>query len=370
MHRLYRPLLMVLLLTLTLAGCAPTIYGVPEDRWAKMSEAERAATQQAYTERQHQYELERAEQARRDAAAAAAAQREAQEQARRDREQVEAIHRGESGVYGDLIRVTVSGGTMEFYGKRLAYEPTTFTLANREQRHISFRSAGSRAYRTLDVPVSYLDGTLTFDTGRRPLRLLQSPHWKRGEQYDGLILGKHSVSDGQGLTLRVEIVPQSGVIVVDPHGRALERPKAPPGVIAAGRQYRVIRVESYGMYPNDLELRVAGKQCIKMSPYEEHNKTNTGLKSFVIEHNGIAAVVEIIDVKTHDNTRRKNICRADHSHCQESSDWMALKVNGTALFLYANEVKRLEFEGGATLRLSAIVIHDRHEREGSALCWN
>ena len=77
------------------------------------------------------------------------------------RRRVEAVHRGESGVYGDLIRITISGGSMEFYGKRMSYEPITFTLANQERRMVSLRSAGSRGYRTLDVPVSFIDGTFT-----------------------------------------------------------------------------------------------------------------------------------------------------------------------------------------------------------------
>jgi hypothetical protein len=107
-----------------------------------------------------------------------------------------------------------------------------------------------------------------------------------------------------------------------------------------------------------------------MSPFEEHLKVPIALKSFVIERNGLAAVVDIIEVKTHDNTRRKNICRADRSRCQESSDWMALNVNGTVMFLHAQEVKRLKFDNGATLLLSALVINDRHAKSSSALCWD
>ncbi len=369
-HRSSHVFVIVLLLATMFSGCARTIYGVSEDRWAHMSEVDRAAARQMHAERQRQLEVERAEYARREAAATEARRREAEAKAQRNSGQVEAIHRGESGVYGDLIRITISGGTMEFYGKRMPYEPITFTLANQERRTVSFRSVGGRSYRTLDVPVSFADGTFTFDVGRQPVRLLQTPQWRRGELHQGLVAGKNSVSDGQGLTLRVEIVPQSGAVVLGSHGVSAGHVPPPPPPPTGGQRFKITRVETQGMYPHDLRLKYPGTQCINMSPFEEHIKANSGLKSFVIEHNGIVAVVETLDAKKRDNARRRSVCRADRSQCQESADWMAVKVNGTAMFLHATEVKRLDFEHGGTLLLSVVVVHERHEREGSALCWN
>ena len=72
MNRQYRPFLVVMLLAVTLTACTPLIHGVPEDRWVRMSETERAAAREVHAERQRQLEIERAEYARREAATAEA----------------------------------------------------------------------------------------------------------------------------------------------------------------------------------------------------------------------------------------------------------------------------------------------------------
>lgn len=357
MVRPRRSLLLLVFLFTVLGACTPMIHGVPEDRWARMTESERHAAREAYAERQRQWELQRAEQARRDAAAAEMQRREAHEQAHRDQEQIAAIHRGESGVYGDLIQVNVSGGSMDFHGKRMPYEPFTFRLANREQRSIMVRSIGTRGYRTLEIPVSYVDGTFTFDVGRQPIRLLQSPHWRRGELYGNLATGKHSRSNGAGLNMRVEIVPQSGMIVVEPHPHP-ERPAHPPTAPAPGKKIKIVRAETIGLYPDG--FRRMG-QCI-------HMKASAAPKSYVIERNDMAVVVEMLEVKVNDNAPSRKICTAQHNDCLQVSDRLALKVNGTAMFLHAQEVKRLHFENGATLLLSVPTLQDRSAK-ASALCW-
>lgn len=366
--------LVILMVIVAVVGCASTIYGVPEEQWGRMSEPERAAARQAHAERQRQFEAERAERMRQEAIAAEQRRGEAEEAARRQREQVEAIHRGESGVYGDLIRITISEGTMEFYGKRFPYQPVTFTLANHEQRKVTFQSVGGRSSRILEVPVSYVDGTFSFDIGRNPVRILHSPRWRTGEVHHSVNLGKHSVSDGQNVKFRIEIVPQAGVVTVAPPsaGRTNPPPRshpqpAPPD---SHRAVAVKSVETQGMYPHDLGLKYYGKNCINMSPFDEHNRALTGLKSFVIERDGYTVVLEALEARTSDPSRKRTICRADRSQCQEVTGWIFMKVNGTGMFLHPLEVKRIGFENGATLLLSAIKIHGRQEREGGGVCWN
>lgn len=361
MKRLHRSFLILMLLTTTLVACTPMIHGVPEDRWARMSESERATAREAYAERQRQWQLERAEQARRDAAAAEIQRREAHERAHRDREQIEAIHRGDSGVYGDLIQVTVSGGSMDFYGKRVPYEPVTFRLANREQRTISIRSIGDRGYRTLEVPVSFVDGTFTFDVGRQPIRLLQSPGWRRGELHGGLATGKHSKSDGVGLNLRVEIVPQSGMIVLE-RGHRPEAPPQPPAP-PAPQTMRVMKAEVAGLYPDGFQHRHA-RQCATVSPlFERGSAYKPEVK---IEHRGIFIVARIIEIKTNDPERRKRICHVNGGKCKEVSDWIRIKIGRDTILWHEQEVLRLYFENGGTLLLSAVVVDDRQLNQ---LCW-
>jgi len=372
-----RWLVMLMAVAWVAVGCAKTVYGVSEERWERMTEAERTAARQAHAERQRQLEAERAERARREAIAAEQRRREADEAARRQHEQVEAIHRGESGVYGDLIRVTISDGTMEFYGKRLPYQPVTFTLANHERRKVTFQSAGGRSSRLLEVPVSYEDGTFMFDAGRNPVRILHSPGWRSGKVYSSLTLGKHSVSDGQDLRARIEIVPQASVVAIPPPGGSRDdsrgrphHPLTPTPPPAPRRTVAVKNVQTQGLFPHDLRLKHYGKNCINLSPFEEHNRAVTGLKSFVIERDGYAVLLEILELRKSDPSRKRTICRADRSQCRETSGWMFLKVNGTGMFLQQLEVKRLSFDNGATLLISAVEIHERHEREGSGVCWN
>lgn len=361
-----RLFLALIFLAPTLVACTPMIHGVPEDRWARMNETERTAAREAYAERQRQWQLERADQARRDAEAAEAHRQEAHEQAHRNREQIEAIHRGESGVYGDLIQVSVSGGSMDFYGKRMPYESFTFRLANREQRMVSIRSTGNRGYRSLEVPVSFADGTFTFDVGRQPIRLLQSPNWRSGALYSGLTTGKHSRSDGAGLNMRVEIVPQSGMIVLErshrPEGPRPEPPPHPP-TAPAPQEMRVMKAESVGLFPDGFQTRKA-RQCVNIGPLGGRNANRPETR---IEHNGISTIVRVLEIKANDIEQRKKICHANGTGCKEVSDWMKSIIGSRTIPLYEQEVIRLYFENGGTLLLSATTIDDRKMNQ---LCWD
>lgn len=362
MKRLHRPFLILVFLATTLGACTPMIHGVPEDSWARMSESERNAAREAYAERQRQWEIQRAEQARRDAAAAEIQRREAYEQALRDREQIAAIHRGESGVYGDLIQVSVSGGSMDFYGKRMPYEPVTFRIANREQRIISIRSIGDRGYRSLEVPVSFADGAFTFDVGRQPIRLLQSPSWRRGEVHTGLATGKHSKSDGIGLNLRVEIIPQSGMIVLE-RGHRPEPPAQPPAPPAPPQSMRVMKTEAAGLYPDGFQHRHA-RQCAYVKPLLERGASRPELK---IEHKGIYIVARVVEIKKNDAEPRQKICHVNGGECKEVSDWIKLKIGRDTIRWHEQEVLRLYFENGRTLLLSAVVVDDRQMNQ---FCWD
>lgn len=102
----------VLLLLLLLTGCSSHIYGVPEEAWNALTPEQKTETIRGFNERQL---LEQQARVHREEQRAAQARVEAElplDRARRQAEQVDAIYRNEAGAFGDLIRVSVTGGTM------------------------------------------------------------------------------------------------------------------------------------------------------------------------------------------------------------------------------------------------------------------
>ena len=110
----------VMLLTMLLAACTPRIYGVPQNRWETMSEQERIAAMDAYKARQEAVRQQREEQARLRAIEKRAQLEREAEEAHRRQLQIDAIYRGE-GLYGDLLRVNLEGGKLQFYGDHKPY---------------------------------------------------------------------------------------------------------------------------------------------------------------------------------------------------------------------------------------------------------
>lgn len=198
-----------LLVALILAGCSSHIYGVPEEAWNALSPEQKTATIRGYNERQL---LEQQARVHREEQWAAQARVEAElalDRARRQAEQVEAIYRNEAGQYGDLIRVSVSGGTMHIAGKPRAYQGLSFKIADGESKEIPVWSEERKNSRQGVLLVSYLDGVLLVDSSPRQsrdaARLIYDPAWKAGRTY----LQVHSSGPMglQGAQIAIEIIP-------------------------------------------------------------------------------------------------------------------------------------------------------------------
>jgi hypothetical protein len=179
-----RRLLLLSSLCLLLAACGTTTYyGVPAEVWQRMSESERAEAIRGYNERERM----RLEQARQEAEYRR--QREMQEAAEREA-RIRAIRDGQSGVAGDLVRVSIQGGDMRLGGRHRAYAPVAFSIVSGEQLRIPIisddgRQAGSHR---AELHVTYLDGLLLIDApqGERDARggrLTYEPAWRNGARY-------------------------------------------------------------------------------------------------------------------------------------------------------------------------------------------
>ncbi len=179
---MYRLLAIFLAFATMLAACVPTMYGVPQESWDRMSETERVAAIRAY-EREQQARLQAAEERRlaqeeRARHEAMERERERARQAaieREKHERIEAIHRGE-GAYGELIRVRLQGGKIKIGGQHHRYEPLTFTIADGETRKIA---VADKTGREVDLVVTYASGAFAVEGVRFPY----DRDWKRGILY-------------------------------------------------------------------------------------------------------------------------------------------------------------------------------------------
>jgi predicted Fe-S protein YdhL (DUF1289 family) len=199
--------LVLVCLFAVMAGCTRTIYGVPEETWNTMSEAERLEAIRTHKERQVAYQKAQAERARLRAIELKKQKALATQEASKRRKRVEAIYRG-LGDYGDLLRVTMRGGKVKISGKKRQYDPIGFKIADGETKSASVVSGNRRA----NLQVSYLDGTLTVDEYRygsriEGVRLVYEQAWGSGKTYADLS------SDGplrmRGVDVYVEIVGKS-----------------------------------------------------------------------------------------------------------------------------------------------------------------
>lgn len=199
----------ILVVLLVLTGCSSHIYGVPEETWQQLTPEQKTETIRGYNERQL---LEKQAQVYREEQRAAQARVDAElalERARRQAERVEAIYRNEAGQVGDLIRVSVSGGTMQLGGRPRAFQGLAFKIADGESKEIPVWSDERKNPRQGNLQVSYLDGVLLIDASPRQnweaARLIYDPAWKAGRTY----LQVHSSGPMglQGVQVAIEIIP-------------------------------------------------------------------------------------------------------------------------------------------------------------------
>jgi len=169
--------MMIFAVSVLISACTPYIYGVPQESWERMSEAERIEAIRVYESEQQARRQAAEERARRQAlerererARQAAVERERQER-------IEAIHRGQ-GAYGELIRVRLQGGRIKIGGGHRRYEPLTFTIADGETRRIAVADERGRE---VDLDVTYAGGALVVEG----LRFPYERGWGRGRLYPG-----------------------------------------------------------------------------------------------------------------------------------------------------------------------------------------
>ena len=140
----------------------------------------------------------------------------AEQRAEEQRRHIEDIYAGRAGVYGDLVRVSVQGGSMDFGGKQRHYQPLTFRIANGESKAITFERSRERSYATRIIWVVYRDGNLLFDVGKQERkqkyakRLIYDSSWDRGRTYSNITLSEHSVSEARSINVTVQVVPLPG----------------------------------------------------------------------------------------------------------------------------------------------------------------
>jgi hypothetical protein len=164
-----------LVLAVLCTACTPYLYGVPQESWDRMSEAERVEAMRVY-EREQQEARRAAEERAQRRALEREQERARQAALERERlERIEALHDGR-GAYGELIRVRLQGGTIRIGDRRHHYQPLTFTLADGETRKIPVSDQNGRE---VDLSASYGGGALTLEGVRFPYER----GWGRGRLY-------------------------------------------------------------------------------------------------------------------------------------------------------------------------------------------
>ena len=218
-------MLIILAVATLLAACAPTMYGVPQESWDRMSEAERIEVIRVY-EREQQGRRQAAEERARRVALEreqARVRQAALEMERRER--IEAIHRGE-GAYGELIRVRLQGGRIRIGGQHHRYEPLTFTIADGETRKIAVADSKGRE---VDLVVAYAAGAFTVEGIRFPY----DRSWGRGMIYaDTSTAGPLEL---RGVDVYIQVHNRSARFEREPHRLVVIR-EEPPVVVVRERQ--------------------------------------------------------------------------------------------------------------------------------------
>lgn len=172
--RLLIPLALVCLVNLS--ACAVRYpMGLNQEQWNALPPAKQAE----YQAKQYQLDAEdraRAEETRRKVAEQKA------ETARLEAERLRQAYA--NAQYGDIVTVTVQGGTLSYAGKRYPYEPVSFDLIKGETKKVSFHGRGVQTIATEYVVRLSDDGnTLYFDDESRQRAVFVNHDWEHGESY-------------------------------------------------------------------------------------------------------------------------------------------------------------------------------------------
>lgn len=200
---------LIALSIIVFAGCATTIYGIPEDQWDKMTGEQKQAAMEGYNEQERLREIERQKEAEREAREAEVRATEARRQDEVRKERIEAIYRGEAGQYGDLIRVTIQGGEMKIARRHRNYHPVSFKIADSETKKVQVVHDEGKYGTNDELHVLYQEGILYLDTYesdvRGAQRLVYDHDWKRGKTY--AVVNSNNRLRIRNAQILIEIIP-------------------------------------------------------------------------------------------------------------------------------------------------------------------
>ncbi len=169
-------LLIYCIMLILCAGCA-TRYpmGLTRDQWDALTPDQQAEYQA------RQYELD---QRHRMQLAAEQAERERirHEQIAAERERLAELYT--NARYGDIVRVSLQGGSVEYYGNRYPYQPVAFEIARGEAKVINVvRSGQIQQSVPFRVRLSQDGQSFFFNEGSHRQEVLVNRDWERGQSY-------------------------------------------------------------------------------------------------------------------------------------------------------------------------------------------
>lgn len=149
--------------------------GLTQTQWDSLSSAQQAqyqASQHAIDEQNRQ----RAETQRLERSRIAA------EQAKAEQERI--AHLYAHAKYGDVVRVTVQGGSLEYNGRRYPYEPVSVDLVRGESKRVEFYGRGNNTLNTsYNIRLSDDGNTVVFDDSCRQRIVMVNSTWESGQTY-------------------------------------------------------------------------------------------------------------------------------------------------------------------------------------------
>ncbi|MEW6305441.1 MAG: hypothetical protein AB1705_18345 [Verrucomicrobiota bacterium] len=192
----------VVFAALGFAGCQYPM-GLSKDQWNALTPEQQAEyrRQQFDIDERRRREREAEEQRRRAEAA---------EKARIEQERIRAAYA--AARYGDVVTVTVEGGTVAFIGRPQPYEPLRFDLVRGERKQVEFVQQGRSSNRTMvEVRLSEDGNTFYFDEKASDRIALISTDWEKGRTHGPLtIRDAFSQSRASGISIALKYKPLPG----------------------------------------------------------------------------------------------------------------------------------------------------------------
>ena len=158
------------------SGCVARYpMGLSQQQWEALppsQQAEYQAKQYAIDEQNRQQaEARRFEQ-----------QRIATEQAQAEQDRIRQLYA--NARYGDIVRVSVQGGFLEYDRKRYPYDPVSIDLVKGETKRVDFYGRGHNTLNTsYNVRLTEDGNTVIFDDSSRQRIVMVNQDWERGQEY-------------------------------------------------------------------------------------------------------------------------------------------------------------------------------------------